>query len=51
VAALLSIVGIALISLGDDMRPSLGTGEWLTLLSAVFFAIQIVFVDRLSSSH
>ena len=51
VAALLSIVGIALISLGDDMRPSLGTGECLTLLSAVFFAIQIVFVDRLSSSH
>lgn len=51
VAALLSIVGIALISLGDDMRPSLGTGEWLTLLSAVFFALQIVFVDMLSSSH
>lgn len=50
-AALLSIAGIALISLGDDMRPSLGSGEWLTLLSAVFFALQIVFVDRLTGSH
>ena len=51
VAALLSIVGIALISLGDDMRPSLGSGEWLTLLSAVFFALQIVFVARRTGSH
>lgn len=50
-AAVLSIAGIALISLGDDMRPSLGPGEWLTLLSAVFFALQIVFVGRFTSSH
>ncbi|MGI6230415.1 MAG: DMT family transporter [Tractidigestivibacter sp.] len=51
VAAFLCIVGIAFISLGDDLRPSLGLGEWLSLLSSVFFSIQIVFVDRFARAH
>ena len=45
-AALLAICGVGLLSLGDDLSFSLSAGEWLTLLSAVFYALQIIAVSR-----
>lgn len=51
VAAGLCVVGVALLSLGDDLSLALGLGDALSLLSGVFFATQIVFVDRFTRSH
>lgn len=48
VAALLAIGGVGLLSLGDDLTLSLSSGEWLTLLSAVLYALQIVAIARFS---
>ncbi len=45
------VLGVGLISLGDDLVPSLGMGERLTLLSALLYAAQIVCVARFASAH
>lgn len=50
-AALLAIVGVGLIALGDDLSLSLGAGDWLTLVAAALFALHIVLVARFSSAH
>lgn len=47
-AAVLAIGGIGLLSLGDDLSVSLSFGEWLTLASAVLYALHIVAVSRFS---
>lgn len=51
VAALLAICGVGLLSLGDDLSFSLSFGEWLTLASAVLYALHIVAVSRFSAAH
>ena len=48
VAALLAIGGVGLLSLGDDLSLSLSAGEWLTLLAAVFYALQIIAIAHFS---
>ncbi len=50
VAAALAVVGVGLLSLGDDLAPSLGFGDSLTLVSAVLYAFHIVAVSRFSDS-
>jgi drug/metabolite transporter (DMT)-like permease len=50
-AAVLCMAGVGLISLGEDLVPSLGAGEQLTLLSALLFALQIVFVAKFAGAH
>ena len=44
VAAVLALTGIGLISLNGDL--TIQFGDWLTLLCAFFFALQIVFIAR-----
>ena len=51
VAAVLCIVGVGFVSLGDDMVFSLGLGEWLSLACAVMYALHIVYVVRFSAGH
>lgn len=51
VAALLCLAGIGLLSLGDDLTPSLGAGDWLTLGGALLFAAQMVLMGRLAPAH
>lgn len=51
VAALLAIVGVGLVALGDDLSLIMSGGDWLTLVSAVLFAVHIVLVARFSSAH
>lgn len=43
-AAFLTLLGIGLITLHEGFR--LNSGDWLTLLCDVFFALQIIAVDR-----
>lgn len=43
-AAVMCIAGIGLISLSGDL--SIGAGEWLTLLSGVFFALHIMALSH-----
>lgn len=50
-AAILCLAGIGLLSLGDDLSPSLGAGDWLTLLSALLFAAQMTLMGRLAPAH
>lgn len=50
-AALLAIVGVGLVALGDDLSLAMSRGDWLTLVSAVLFAVHIVLVARFSSAH
>lgn len=50
-AALLAIVGVGLVALGDDLSLIMSGGDWLTLVSAVLFAVHIVLVARFSSAH
>lgn len=47
-AALLAVLGVGLLSLGDGFSFSLGVGEQLTLLSALLYALHIVAVARFS---
>lgn len=47
-AAVLAIAGVGLLSLGDDLSVALSAGEWLTLLAAVFYALQIIAVAHFS---
>ncbi len=49
-AAALAVVGVGLLSLGDDLSLSLGFGDSLTLVSAVLYAFHIVAVARFSES-
>ena len=51
IAALLAIVGVGLVALGDDLSLIMSGGDWLTLVSAVLFAVHIVLVARFSSAH
>ena len=51
VAALLAIVGVGLVALGDDLSLVMSGGDWLTLVAAVLFAVHIVLVARFSSAH
>ena len=51
VAALLAIVGVGLVALGDDLSLIMSGGDWLTLVAAVLFAVHIVLVARFSSAH
>ena len=51
VAAVLCVVGVGFISLGNDMTFSLGPGEWLSLASAVMYALHIVFAVRFAQDH
>ena len=49
-AAAMAVVGVGLLSLGDDLSLSLGFGDSLTLVSAVLYAFHIVAVARFSGS-
>lgn len=51
VAALLAIVGVGLVALGDDLSLAMSRGDWFTLVGAVLFALHIVLVARFSSAH
>ncbi len=48
VAALLCIAGVGFVSLGGNFSLSMRWGDAMTLLSAVFFAIHMVFVAKFS---
>ena len=49
VAALLCVVGVGFVSLtGEDSLTSMGFGDGMSLVGAVFFAIHIVLVARLA---
>ena len=50
-AALLAIVGVGLVALGDDLSLAMSGGDWMTLVAAVLFAVHIVLVARFSSAH
>lgn len=50
VAAALGILGVGLLSLGDDFSVGLGWGDMLTLVSAALYALHIVAVARFSAS-
>ena len=50
-AALLAIVGVGMVALGDDLSLAMSRGDWLTLVGAVLFAVHIVLVARFSSAH
>ncbi|MEG1632877.1 MAG: DMT family transporter [Oscillospiraceae bacterium] len=43
-AALICVVGMALVSLNGDL--SLGLGDGLTMLCGIFYALQIIVIDR-----
>ena len=45
-AALLAIVGVGLVALGDDLSLAMSRGDWMTLVAA-----DIVLVARFSSAH
>ena len=53
VAAVLCLAGVGLLSLRGEGASvvALGVGDWLTLLSAVMFALNMVAVGRLGSAH
>ena len=51
IAALLAIVGVGLVALGDDLSLDMSRGDWMTLVAAVLFAVHIVLVARFSSAH
>lgn len=50
VAAALGILGVGLLSLGDDFSVGLSWGDMLTLVSAVLYSLHIVAVARFSAS-
>lgn len=51
VAAVLAVGGVGLIALGGDLSLTMSWGDWMTLLSAVLFALHIVLVARFSAAH
>lgn len=50
-AAVLAVVGLGFLSLGDDLSLSLSVGDWLTVACAVLFALHIVAATQFSGSH
>lgn len=50
-AAVLAVVGVGLVALGDDLSLIMSGGDWMTLVAAVLFAVHIVLVARFSSAH
>ena len=48
-AAVIAVLGLALISLEGDL--SVNIGDLLTLLCGFFFAFHIVFIDRYTADH
>lgn len=48
-AAVIAVIGLALISLEGDL--SVNIGDLLTLLCGLFFAFHIVFIDRYTNDH
>lgn len=50
-AAVFAVVGIWFVSVGSGEAFSLGFGEGMTLVCAVFFALHIVFVSKFSQIH
>ena len=48
-AAVLAVIGLALLSLEGDMGINLG--DFLTLICGIFFAVHIVFIDRYTETH
>ncbi len=48
-AAVLAVIGLALLSLEGDMGINLG--DFLTLICGIFFAVHIVFIDRYTEDH
>ncbi len=48
-AAVLAVIGLALLSLEGDLGINLG--DLLTLICGVFFAVHIVFIDRYTEEH
>lgn len=50
-AAGICLAGVAFVSMGDTLVLALRGGDWLTLLGAVFFALQIVALARLAPAH
>lgn len=48
-AAGLAVIGLALLSLEGDL--SVNTGDLLTLVCGLFFALHIVFIDRYTADH
>ena len=44
--AVLALVGLYLLCAGGEGLSAVNTGDWLTLLCAVFFACHILFIDR-----
>lgn len=52
VGAILALAGVGLVSLSAaDAQPGLSSGDWLTLLSAVLFAINIISIERFAHAH
>lgn len=51
VAALMCLTGVGLLSLTGRQSLSLGAGDWLTLLSALMYASNMVAVGRLGRAH
>jgi drug/metabolite transporter (DMT)-like permease len=51
VAAVLAILGIGLISLGEGFSLAFSFGDGLSLVDAVFYALHIVFVARFSEGR
>ncbi len=50
-AAIMALAGVGLISLGEGFSLELSQGDALTLLSALFFALNIIAVGRFGSAH
>lgn len=48
-AAVIAVLGLALISLEGDL--SVNIGDMMTLLCGLFFAFHIVFIDRYTNDH
>ena len=46
VCAVLALTGLYLLCAGGEGLSAVNTGDWLTLLCAVFFACHILFIDR-----
>lgn len=49
VAAVIAVIGLALLSLEGDL--SINLGDLLTLICGVFYAVHIVFIDRYTTDH
>ena len=50
-AAAMCLAGIGFVSMGDSLVLALRWGDWMTLLGAVFFTLQIVLLSQLDSAH